>query len=73
MNGEHDRLTRDLDDRYQILHGIYAALEEMRRACHAIGHDQGRAVRRAPGDRLDADVGVGAGPVFDHGLLAEGP
>ena len=73
MNREHDRLTRHLNDRDQILHRIDVRLEDMRRARHAIGYDQSRvAVRSAPGDSLDADVGVGAGSVFDNDLLAEG-
>src|SRR5947208_9862656 len=40
MNGEHDRLARDLDDRSQVLDWIEVQLEGVRRTRHAIGSDE---------------------------------
>ena len=72
MSGEHDRLTREVDDGAQIGSGIDVAMENMGIARHGVGrHQNAVAVGGAFGDLGHADRAVGAGLILDEDLLAQ--
>jgi hypothetical protein len=72
MRREHNRLTRELDDRRQFLQRIDVHLVDVRVAADDIARNQDRvAIRRAFRRGLDANVAVGAGPILDDDLLLQ--
>src|SRR6516164_10007240 len=72
VNGQHNRLARQLYDRRERLQRVDPHLERMRCTGDDVRRDQNRiAVRRARGRALDTDEAAASRLVFHHDLLAE--
>ena len=72
MDGEHDRLVRQLDDRRQCLQRVDAHFERVRRAGNDVcGDKDGVTVRCALGRALDSDQATASRLVFHEDMLAE--